>query len=107
MTMHSAKGLTADAVIVTACEQELIPGDTNDRRDLDDQRRLLYVSLTRARHFLFVTCARRRPGRQSYLLQVAVERTYTGFLQDYLSGGGLAVPNAAAFQGLTIPRSRV
>ena len=84
MTMHSAKGLTADAVIVAACEDELIPGSIGDRRELDDQRRLLYVSLTRARHFLFVTYARRRPGRQSHLLQVPEARTYTRFLRDYL-----------------------
>ncbi|MEZ5099397.1 MAG: ATP-dependent helicase [Thermoleophilia bacterium] len=84
MSMHSAKGLTSDAVIVAACEDELIPGETSDRRELDDQRRLLYVSLTRARHFLFVTYARRRPGRQSHLLQVPVARTYTTFLRDYL-----------------------
>jgi DNA helicase-2/ATP-dependent DNA helicase PcrA len=84
MTMHSAKGLTADAVIVAACEDELIPGQAADRRELDDQRRLLYVSLTRARHFVFVTYARRRPGRPSHLLQVPVARTYTSFLRDYL-----------------------
>jgi superfamily I DNA/RNA helicase len=84
MTMHSAKGLTSDAVIVAACEDELIPGQTVNRRELDDQRRLLYVSLTRARHFLFVTYARRRPGRQSHLLQAPVGRTYTTFLRDYL-----------------------
>jgi DNA helicase-2/ATP-dependent DNA helicase PcrA len=84
MTMHSAKGLTAEAVIVAACEDELIPGETRDRRELDDQRRLLYVSLTRARRYLFVTFARRRPGRQSHLLQAPVGRTYTRFLRDYL-----------------------
>jgi DNA helicase-2/ATP-dependent DNA helicase PcrA len=84
MTMHSAKGLTADAVIVAACEEELVPGPTEDRRELDDQRRLLYVSLTRARHFLFVTFARQRPGQQSHLLQAPVARTYTSFLRDFL-----------------------
>lgn len=84
MSMHSAKGLSSDAVIVAACEEELIPGETRDRRELDDQRRLLYVSLTRARHFLFVTYARRRPGRQSHLVQVPVGRTYATFLRDYL-----------------------
>lgn len=84
MTMHSAKGLTADAVIVAACEDELIPGVTEDRRELDDQRRLLYVSLTRARHYLLVTYARRRPGRQTHLVNAPVDRTYTSFLRDYL-----------------------
>ena len=90
MSMHSAKGLTADAVIVAACEEELIPGETEDRRDLDDQRRLLYVSLTRARHYLLVTYARSRPGQQSHLLQVATARTYTSFLRDYLAPNGAA-----------------
>jgi DNA helicase II / ATP-dependent DNA helicase PcrA len=84
MTMHTAKGLTADAVIVAACDDQLVPGDTEDRRELDDQRRLLYVSLTRARHFLFVTYARRRAGQQSHVLQVSEGRDYTRFLRDYL-----------------------
>lgn len=72
MTMHAAKGLTADAVIVAACDDHLIPGETESGRELADQRRLLYVSLTRARHFLYVTFARRRYGRQSHLLQVVL-----------------------------------
>lgn len=84
MTMHSAKGLTAEAVIVAACDDQLVPGQTEDRRDLDDQRRLLYVSLTRAKHFLYVTYARRRQGRQSHMLQVPEHRTYTRFLTDFL-----------------------
>jgi DNA helicase-2/ATP-dependent DNA helicase PcrA len=84
MTMHSAKGLTAEAVIVAACDDQLIPGQTENRRELDDQRRLLYVSLTRAKHFLFVTYARRRAGRQSHMLQVPENRTYTQFLRDFL-----------------------
>jgi len=87
MTMHAAKGLTADAVIVAACEEELIPGTTEDRRELDDQRRLLYVSLTRARHVLLVTFARRRPGRQTHLVRAPERRTYTSFLRDYLPPG--------------------
>jgi DNA helicase II / ATP-dependent DNA helicase PcrA len=84
MTMHSAKGLTAEAVIVAACDDELVPGEPEDRRGLDDERRLLYVSLTRAKHYLFVTYARRRPGQQSHILGLPIARTYTQFLRDYL-----------------------
>lgn len=84
MTMHSAKGLTAEAVIVAACDDELVPGTTESRRELDDERRLLYVSLTRAKHFLFVTYARRRAGRQSHMMGVSEDRTYTSFLRDFL-----------------------
>jgi len=84
MSMHAAKGLTAEAVIVAACDDELMPGETESKRQLDDERRLLYVSLTRAKHFLFVTFARRRLGRQSHMMGVPEDRTYTRFLQDYL-----------------------
>jgi DNA helicase-2/ATP-dependent DNA helicase PcrA len=85
MTMHSAKGLTADAVIVAACDDELIPGTPEDERELDEQRRLLYVSLTRARHYLYVTYAVRRMGRQSHMLGLSEARTFTQFLRDYLT----------------------
>ena len=84
MTMHTAKGLTADAVIVAGCDDQLMPGNTANRRELDDQRRLLYVSLTRARHFLFVTFARARIGQQSHRLRVPERRTDTRFLRDFL-----------------------
>lgn len=61
MTMHQAKGLSADAVILVAAEDQYIPGRAED---LDDQRRLLYVSLTRARHYLYVTHCQTRTGQQ-------------------------------------------
>ena len=82
MSMHSAKGLTSPAVIIAACEDELLPGELQERRDLDDQRRLLYVSLTRAEHFLTITYAARRAGRQSTILQAPEARTLTRFLRD-------------------------
>jgi DNA helicase II / ATP-dependent DNA helicase PcrA len=84
MSMHAAKGLTADAVIIAACEDELIPGADLDRRELDDQRRLLYVSLSRARRYLMITFAAYRPGQQSHRLQVPPRRTFTRFLRDYI-----------------------
>lgn len=85
MTMHSAKGLTVDAVIVAACEDELIPGLGGGRREIDDQRRLLYVSLTRARHYLFLTYATRRMGRQSHMLSIPEGRRFTQFLRNYIT----------------------
>jgi DNA helicase II / ATP-dependent DNA helicase PcrA len=84
MTMHSAKGLTADVVFVAACDDELVPGATDDRRDLDDQRRLLYVSLTRARKHLYVTYSRWRARWESEMLRVPQTRHYTRFLRDYV-----------------------
>ena len=61
MSMHKAKGLDACVVIIVAAEEELIPGPNNR----DEERRLFYVSLTRARHALFITHARQRFGQQA------------------------------------------
>ena len=65
LTMHRAKGLTANAVIVAAAENEQIPGRAQGE-EINDERRLLYVSLTRARHHLFVTYCDRRTGQQQH-----------------------------------------
>jgi DNA helicase-2/ATP-dependent DNA helicase PcrA len=65
LTMHRAKGLTAKAVIVAAVEDQYIPGRAEGDA-VDDERRLLYVSLTRAKHHLFVTYCDRRTGSQRY-----------------------------------------
>lgn len=72
MTMHKAKGLTANAVIVVAAEDQLIPGRNEIPPLHKDELRLLYVSLTRARHYLYLTkCEKRlrsqwRTGRRPY-----------------------------------------
>jgi len=60
MTVHKAKGLDACVVIIAAADEELFPGPNN----VDEERRLFYVSLTRARHLLFVTHALHREGAQ-------------------------------------------
>ena len=65
LTMHKAKGLTAKAVIVVAAEDQYIPGRAQGEA-IDDERRLLYVSLTRAKHYLFATYCDRRTGQQRY-----------------------------------------
>jgi DNA helicase-2/ATP-dependent DNA helicase PcrA len=65
MSMHQAKGLTTDVTFVIACEEEYLPGRASGTA-IDDERRLLYVSLTRARHFLFITHCRRRIGAQRH-----------------------------------------
>lgn len=59
MSMASSKGLTVQATIVIAAEEGVIP---RPEADLAEERRLLYVALTRARRFVYVTWARRRTG---------------------------------------------
>jgi DNA helicase-2/ATP-dependent DNA helicase PcrA len=84
MTMHQAKGLSADAVILAAPEDEYVPGRAEGEA-LNDERRLLYVSLTRARHYLFVTYCRRRTGAQMHSGRTSGTATRT--LTRFLTGG--------------------
>lgn len=82
LTMHRAKGLTAKAVIIVAAEEQLIPGDAAGEA-VGDERRLLYVSLTRAQHSLYVTFCNQRLGRQRYTgsSSGSPRRTLTPFLR--------------------------
>ncbi|MFZ2886978.1 MAG: UvrD-helicase domain-containing protein [Minisyncoccia bacterium] len=57
MTMHAAKGLEFDAVFVTGLEEGLFPSRRDDDRDPEEERRLFYVALTRARKYLYLTLA--------------------------------------------------
>ncbi len=62
MTIHASKGLEFDAVFVVGLEEGLFPlvrPNTTDEQ-IDEERRLFYVALTRARQQLFLTNARRR-----------------------------------------------
>ena len=62
MTLHNAKGLEFDTVFITGFEDGLIPHykSQHDVKEYEEERRLLYVGITRARKRLFITCARQR-----------------------------------------------
>jgi len=61
MTVHASKGLEFDAVFVTGLEQGLFPSLRDDEsRDEEEERRLFYVALTRARERLYLTYAGQR-----------------------------------------------
>jgi len=60
ITMHNTKGLEFPIVIVTGLEQGLFPRDDEEGEDLEEQRRLFYVALTRAKDKLYLTACRWR-----------------------------------------------
>lgn len=61
MTVHAAKGLEFDAVFVVGIEQGLFPSMRSDEsRDPEEERRLFYVALTRARKNVFLSYAHER-----------------------------------------------
>lgn len=83
LTMHQAKGLTFDVCFIVGAEDEFIPGRNTGEKE-GDERRLLYVSMTRARHKLYITYCNKRTGQQSHLGSTAGKetRTLTRFLKD-------------------------
>ena len=60
MTLHSAKGLEADNVVIAGIADQFMPGMESDDMDVvAEQRRLLYVAVTRARDSLIISWPRR------------------------------------------------
>jgi ATP-dependent DNA helicase UvrD/PcrA len=94
MTMHKAKGLDACVVFVPAAEEEMYVRSPTGR---NEARRLFYVSITRAKHALFITHALFRTGRQRQLgTNVAGRRRRTTFL-DTRGASTSGVPFARDF----------
>lgn len=61
MTMHSAKGLEFSVVFIVGCEQNLLPLDLEGlTSDKEEERRLFYVGMTRAKERLYLVRAKRR-----------------------------------------------
>ena len=62
MTIHSAKGLEFPTVFVVGLEENIFPSpmSANSKRELEEERRLLYVAITRAEKHCILTCARNR-----------------------------------------------
>jgi len=62
MTVHSAKGLEFDAVFITGLEEGLFPHENSlsDADGLEEERRLMYVAITRARQRLYISFCQTR-----------------------------------------------
>ncbi len=105
MTVHAAKGLEFDTVFITGMEEDLFPFRAMDPKrgdDIEEERRLAYVAVTRARRQLVITHASRRAifGQTRYGIP-------SRFLTDFPKGSVLltATPAAALMHDRLRPSS--
>ena len=87
MTLHSAKGLEFPVVFLIGMEEGIFPGykSIGEPQELEEERRLCYVGITRAKENLFLTCSKQRTifGSTSYN---PVSRFLTEVPQELLEG---------------------
>jgi DNA helicase-2/ATP-dependent DNA helicase PcrA len=94
MTIHAAKGLEFPVVFVGGLEETLFPNtmSINTREELEEERRLFYVAITRAKHKLWLTYAKDR-YRFGNLQQNEPSRFLSELPEKYVdrsfAGGGL------------------
>ena len=103
-TVHGAKGLEFNTVFVVGCEEKIFPISRDDNDDLEEERRLMYVAVTRAEKTLILTSSESRfmygkreyspKSRFLYELDLAKERKiqsnysynkYNNYNNDYSS----------------------
>lgn len=107
MTMHSAKGLEFPVVFIVGAEEGIFPGmqSIGEPEELEEERRLCYVAITRAKKKLYITAARQRMlfGRTSAnRISRFVEEIPDVYLDRVMPGitinrsGGFAAPKPRA-----------
>ena len=87
MTLHSAKGLEFPVVFLVGMEEGIFPGykSIGEPKELEEERRLCYVGITRAKSNLYFTCAKHRTifGSTSYN---AMSRFIEEIPEEYVDG---------------------
>jgi DNA helicase-2/ATP-dependent DNA helicase PcrA len=102
MTVHSAKGLEFDCVFITGMEEGLFPHENSlsDRDGLEEERRLMYVAITRARHRLYLSHSQTRMlhGQTRYNLKSRFFDELPEACLKWLTPPRVAAPTFNAFR---------
>ena len=108
MTMHAAKGLEFPCVFVVGMEEGIFPGMRviGEPEEMEEERRLCYVALTRAKQRLYLTCANHRmlfghttSNRISRFARPPQTKTGGGrFLLPNSAGGAHRIPASCPFR---------
>src|SRR6476646_4184659 len=109
MTIHAAKGLEFPVVFVGGLEEQLFPNamSLNTREELEEERRLFYVAITRAKGKLFLTYANSR-YKFGQLVQNDASRFISEIPEEHLdrafAGGGVKNQSASSNYGNAFQR---
>ncbi|MCL6506480.1 MAG: ATP-dependent helicase [Bryobacteraceae bacterium] len=101
MSLHKAKGLSADLVVIAGCVEGLIPATPDAQmsseernRMLEEQRRLFYVAMTRTRRTLVLSSVTRLPRSEAYRMRAHVGRGGATVASRFLNELGPSRPMA-------------
>ncbi len=103
MTVHAAKGLEFDVVFLSGLEEGLFPHENSilEQDGLEEERRLMYVAVTRARERLYLSFAQSRMlhGQTRYNLRSRFLEEIPAGLTKWLTPPSRARPPAARWAG--------
>ena len=106
ITMHNTKGLEFDRVFITGLEEGLFPGKASESdADIEEERRIFYVAITRARKQLFLFSCNRRTmwGKSNYQIP---SRFLAEIPKDLLEIEGLPVGSPSPYGGQSMLEER-
>ncbi len=105
MTMHSAKGLEFPNVYIVGAEEGLFPGmrTIGDREEMEEERRLCYVAITRAKQRLTITSARQRM-LYGHTSMNRPSRFLNEIPEELLIQKSAAIPKAPEYSSYSKPR---